>query len=213
MKDLRLSAEAVAGIFQGEVNQWDEALIADDNPGAAMPAKRVESVGRADRSAATYWLSSWLTDQAHDAWTSKGGDYAKGAITIFPAPDGRSSTGTEAVADSSATGGGHGAGVSGRPEGRLRHTAVRFLGFVYLSEALKLGLPVAALQNASGNYVLPTTESVTAAFNAGTIAEDGTFTPNFKTTDPNAYPLPVMSYVITGAGTSRETRTRPRPPR
>ena len=205
LNNLQLSPRTVADIFQGEVDLWDDQRIAADNPTLKLENKRVEAVGRADRSAATFWLSSWLTAKAHDAWASKGGEYAKGAITIFPAPDRTQlRTGTSAVADLIRNWFRSSDPVySSDDRGDQDTPFFGFIGFVYLSEALKLGLPMAALQNASGAFVKPTTESITAGFNAGTLSSDGIFTPNFDATDPAAYPLPVLSYVIAPTRTSK----------
>jgi hypothetical protein len=65
------------------------------------------------------------------------------------------------------------------------------------SEADFFGLLPAALQNAAGHFVAPTPASITAALNDATANADGTVTPNYDdTSDPAAYPLPMVTYAL-----------------
>jgi hypothetical protein len=58
------------------------------------------------------------------------------------------------------------------------------------------GLLPAALQNADGNFVLPTEQSLYAAVASATVNANGTLTPDYTTTNPNAYPLPDIWYAV-----------------
>jgi hypothetical protein len=53
---------------------------------------------------------------------------------------------------------------------------------------------VAALQNAAGNFVTPTTTSLDAAVQVAKKNADGTLTPNYSSTNPDAYPMPDVIY-------------------
>lgn len=193
--DLQLSPATLAKIMQGRINTWNDPAVQADNPGVTMPPKQIKPVGRADNSAATYWMTKWFHETAREAYESGGTGFQDGPTAIYPAGNGvLLRTGTDAVAEH----------VRKFPGEQTDENAdVPFpglIGYVYSSEALKLGLPVVALRNASGNYVKPDGENVTAAFNAGTIDERAVFTPNFAATDPKAYPLPVASYVVAATG-------------
>jgi phosphate transport system substrate-binding protein len=197
MKDLSLSPATLAAMMQGRINTWNDARIAADNPGITMPTKQVKPVARADNCAATWWFTTWMWERAQDEWKAGGPEFQSGPSTIFPAGRGVIlATGTDAVANY----------VRNFPGEQADDNAdipvAGLIGFVYYSEALKLGLPVVALKNAGGSYVKPTTENVTAALNAGTVSVDGVFSPNFASTDATAYPLPVASYLIAPSGSS-----------
>lgn len=58
------------------------------------------------------------------------------------------------------------------------------------------GLLPAALQNAAGNFVLPSEQSLDAAVASAIANTNGTLSPNFATTNPNAYPLPAIWYAV-----------------
>ena len=65
------------------------------------------------------------------------------------------------------------------------------------SQADLYGLLPASLQNAAGQFVEPDQTSVDAALADATTDTDGTLSPNFKnTTDPAAYPLPMVTYAL-----------------
>ena len=71
-------------------------------------------------------------------------------------------------------------------------------GFAPMSwpDARQYGLSVAALQNASGRFVLPSTASLEAA--ASVMHEDssGLWQPDYATTDSAAYPMPDVWYAL-----------------
>ena len=48
--DLRLSPDTLAGIFAGTITSWDDPAIVEDNPGADLPAERINAVHRSDEA-------------------------------------------------------------------------------------------------------------------------------------------------------------------
>jgi hypothetical protein len=68
------------------------------------------------------------------------------------------------------------------------------------SEARYQGLNVAALQNASGLFVQPTTASVEAALSVATAGPEGVLEPDWTSTNPAVYPLPTVTYAIVPVG-------------
>ena len=69
------------------------------------------------------------------------------------------------------------------------------------ADATAFLMPVAALENHAGKYVLPTAASMTAAVSAMTTNPDGiTKDDNLTTTDPSAYPLTMVSYAMVPTG-------------
>ncbi len=65
------------------------------------------------------------------------------------------------------------------------------------SEADFFGLLPASLQNAAGAFVGPSAQSITDAVNDASTNPDGTLSPNYNdTSDPGAYPLPMVTYAL-----------------
>lgn len=69
---LKLSNEAVAGIFLGTVTSWSDPLIKKDNPGINLPDKRITVVHRSDGSGTTWNFVYWL-DKISPTWKAKVG--------------------------------------------------------------------------------------------------------------------------------------------
>jgi ABC-type phosphate transport system substrate-binding protein len=208
--DLRLSAENLARIITGRMGSIDDPAIAADNPHLIERTKRlvdgscqtqttlhprqIKPVGRADNSAATYTLTSWLYAVAKDAWEEAGPSYREGPTDVFPAGNAVDlRTGSRAVGQQVRVFDG-GQSSTDIPE-------QFWIGFVDTSVGRQLGLPTVSVKNAGGQYVKPTKESVTAALQAAKIEEDGTVTPKYAASDPsNAYPLLSVSYIISDKG-------------
>lgn len=69
---LKLSNDAVAGIFLGTVSMWSDPLIKKDNPSLNLPNKRITVVHRSDGSGTTWNFVYWL-DKISATWKSKVG--------------------------------------------------------------------------------------------------------------------------------------------
>jgi hypothetical protein len=76
--------------------------------------------------------------------------------------------------------------------------AVSVMAFTDAATAARYSLPVARLRNSAGQYVAPTTASLTAGV-AGMVPSgvDGVLAPNPQATDPAAYPLTSITYAAT----------------
>ena len=135
---LKLSGPVVADIFLGKVKKWNDARIAALNPGAKLPAGDVLVVHRSDGSGTTYIFSSYLAAVSPE-WAR-----APGAAKELKWPTGLGAKGNE--------------GVAGQVK-QLPGT----VGYVELAYAKQNGLAYADVQNASGQFVRPSIESVTAA--------------------------------------------------
>lgn len=77
-------------------------------------------------------------------------------------------------------------------------TQVPHAGFSPMSwpDARTYGLDVAALQNAAGDFVLPSVSSIEAAAATMTVAPDGVYTPDYKAKVADAYPMPDVWYAV-----------------
>jgi hypothetical protein len=65
--------------------------------------------------------------------------------------------------------------------------------------AVELGLTPVAIENAAGEFVLPTPESIAAGVATMTIEPDGRRSPDPGASTPGAYPLPMLEYAMAPA--------------
>ncbi len=137
---LHLSPEALAGIFLGTVKSWQDPIIKGANPGVALPKTEISVVHRAESSGTSAIFTTYLAQVSKD-WASKVG---KGTQVSWPAGNG--GKGSEGVT------------------GQVRQTPGS-VGYVELTYAQQNHLPIAAIENQAGKYILPSPESTTAAIN------------------------------------------------
>lgn len=170
VEDLKLSAEALAGIFQADITTWDDELIAADNPDLELPSTPISIVRRSDGSGTTSNFTKFLEAAAPDSWRLGSGDEVN-----WPA----SSQGAE--------------GNSGVAE-VIRQTAGS-VGYVDLADAGKAGLDFASIENAEGNFVLPSAAAVQAALSNAEIADNLTYNP-LNAPGAEAYPITAPTFIL-----------------
>ncbi len=111
VKDLKLDAATMAGIFKGTIKTWDDAAIKSLNSGAKLPSAAITVVRRSDDSGTTQNFTDYLATAAKDAWGAPAGqtfpfqigDAAKGNEGVVAAVKG--ATNAVGYADESAAGG------------------------------------------------------------------------------------------------------------
>jgi len=145
--DLRLSRAALAGIFSGEIKDWDDPRILAANPGVAFPHRTIGLVARRDSSGTTFAFTNHL-GAASGAWRDNGPGVGK--LVRWPG-GAMTARGNEGVA------------------ARIRISDYA-LGYVEYNFARQLSLPMALLENRDGVYVAPAAESGAAAL-ASVVAE------------------------------------------
>lgn len=147
---LKLSPAVLADIFLGVIKRWNDRRIAEINPGVALPDKPIIVVHRSDGSGTTAIFTDYLCKISR-YWREK---YGQGTSVNWPKGT-LGAKGNEGVA------------------GQIKQTSGS-IGYVELAYAEQNKLPVAAVQNNAGTYVLPTLEEVTRAAegSVGSIAED-----------------------------------------
>ncbi|MGO1591955.1 MAG: phosphate ABC transporter substrate-binding protein PstS [Ancrocorticia sp.] len=69
--ELNLSAENVAGIFSGEITNWNDPALVEDNPDAGLPDLDIIPVNRSDKSGTTENFTAYLSEAAPDAWAEE----------------------------------------------------------------------------------------------------------------------------------------------
>jgi phosphate transport system substrate-binding protein len=135
---LKLTGDVVAAIFQGQLTRWNDARIAALNPDVNLPATDILVVHRSDGSGTTFVFSDYLASVS-PAWAAKPG---KGKELQWPV--GLGGKGNEGVT------------------GQVKQTPGA-IGYTELAYATQNKLAMASIRNAAGEFVAPTTESITAA--------------------------------------------------
>jgi phosphate ABC transporter phosphate-binding protein len=192
--NLRLSGDVLTKIFTGVVTMWNDAAIAKDNPGLALPARKIVPVVRSDGSGSTAQFTTWMAHEHQadwDAYCRKAGRSTPcGTTSQFPTVAGKgfvSQPNSQGVA------------------GYVAQTAnIGTITYVEYSYALKTGYPVAKILNAAGYYVEPTASNVAVALLSARINTDKSsaayltqdLTRVYTSTDPRVYPLSSYSYVV-----------------
>jgi phosphate transport system substrate-binding protein len=136
--ELKFTADVLADIFLGNIKKWNDARIAKANPGVKFPDAEIVVVHRSDGSGTTYIFTDYLS-KVSSTWKDKVG---KGTSVNWPA--GLGGKGNEGVS-----------GMVKQTEGSI--------GYVELIYALSNKMPYGSVQNAGGEFVKASLESVTAA--------------------------------------------------
>jgi phosphate transport system substrate-binding protein len=170
VSSLKLTGEAVAGIFAGTITKWNDPKIASDNSGATLPNTAIQVVHRSDGSGTTQVFTSYLTAVAPTVWTA-------GAAKDVKWPVGQGASGSAAVT-----------ATVKQTEGAI--------GYAEVSYARGASLPVAQLKNMSGAYVSPTPEAVFAALATVTVPTDLKVKVSYTPDDPKAYPISTTTWAL-----------------
>ncbi len=178
-EQLKLNGKLLAAMYQGTVKAWNDPQIAALNPGVNLPATPVVPLHRSDGSGDTFVFTQYLSKQDPDGWGKAPG---AGTTVDFPAvPGGLGENGA----------GGMVTGCAQTPG------CVAFIGSSYLDQARQMGLGEAQLCNASGNFILPDTQSIQAeatGFVSQTPANQAISLINGSA--PNGYPIVYYEYAI-----------------
>ena len=134
---LHLTGPVLAEIFLGQITRWNDAALAALNPGLSLPPAAINVVHRSDGSGTTYIFSNYLSS-VDPTWSAKVGT---GKTLNWPIGEGAEGNGGVATA------------VNRTPFS---------IGYVEQAYSEGLLLPFAAIRNQAGNYVTPSTQTVTA---------------------------------------------------
>ncbi len=166
---LQLSANTVAGIFQGTIKTWDDAAIKSDNPGVTFPSTPIVMAHRSDGSGTTNNFTSYLK-KAASSWTLGAGD-----TVAWPANSQ--------------------AGAKNTGVAQIISSTVGAIGYVDLADATLSKLVYASIKNKSGNFVLPTLEATSAAIAGATVNDDLSYDP-LDAAGATAYPIAAPTYIL-----------------
>jgi phosphate transport system substrate-binding protein len=138
---LNLSGEVIADIFLGKITKWNDARIAALNKDAKLPTTDILVVHRSDGSGTTYIFTDYLT-AVSPMWAS-----GPGKAKSVKWPVGLGGNGNEGVM------------------GQVKNTPGA-VGYVELAYAKQNNAQYANVQNAAGEFITPSIESVTTAADA-----------------------------------------------
>jgi phosphate ABC transporter phosphate-binding protein len=175
---LKLTGQVIADIFEGKITTWNNAAIQNLNPDITLPATSINVVHRSDSSGTTFIFTGYLS-AVSESWNTNIG---QGKSVAWPVGLGQNgNTGVASIVNST----------------------TNAIGYVELAYALENGMTVAAVQNPSGNYVLPSLESTTVAAQAVATAglpdgdEAWTNVNLLNAADEEAYPIVSFTYLLT----------------
>jgi phosphate transport system substrate-binding protein len=169
---LSFSPEALADIFLGKIKKWNDPKIAADNPGITLPANDITVVHRSDGSGTSAVFTDYLSKVSAE-WKEK-----VGSGTSPSWPVGLGGKGNEGVT------------------GQVKQTP-NTIGYVELAYAVTNNLPVARIKNASGNFIAPSIDAVTAAASAsaGSTPDDLRVSIT-NASGAQAYPISSYTYIL-----------------
>ena len=183
---LKLSGAVVADFFAGRIPKWNDPKIASLNAGVNLPADDILVVHRSDGSGTTFVFTDYLT-AVSPAWASGPG---RGKEVAWPV--GLGGKGNEGVS------------------GQVKQTPGA-IGYVELAYAKQNNLSVASIQNASGNFVAPSPDGMTAA--AAGVAEKLPGNTDYRLSivnaaGANAYPISSFTWILVYAQQSDSVKGR-----
>ncbi|GAB3091177.1 phosphate ABC transporter substrate-binding protein PstS [Lysobacter terrae] len=169
---LRLTGPLLADMYLGKITAWNDPAIAQANPGVTLPATKISVVHRSDGSGTTFNLTNYLSKVSPE-WQGKAGE---GTTVNWPV--GIGGKGNEGVA-----------AYVQQIDGSL--------GYVELAYALQNKMSYTALQNAAGQFVLPSA----ATFSAAAASADWKSAQDFhlvmtNATGANAWPITATNFIL-----------------
>jgi phosphate transport system substrate-binding protein len=136
--EIKFTPEALAGIFLGKIQNWNDPAIAKVNPGVNFPNQSIIVVHRSDGSGTTYIFTDYLSK------VSKEWEATVGKGTSVKWPVGLGGKGNEGVA------------------GQVRQLQGS-IGYVELIYAVENKITYGSVRNAAGNFVKASLDGVTEA--------------------------------------------------
>jgi phosphate transport system substrate-binding protein len=171
--DLKLSPEALAGIYLGKITKWNDSALVKANPGVNLPGKDIVVAHRSDASGTTFVFTDYLSKVSPE-WKMKVGP---GSASV-QWPVGLGGKGSDGVA------------------GLVKQQA-NSIGYVELAFAVQNKMNYATLINSAGKAVKPSLESVTAAAAASLKAIPDDFRVSITNAPGNdSYPISTFTWLL-----------------
>lgn len=182
--ELKLSSEAVAGIFAGTITKWNDPVITKDNPNLKLPNAEITPVVRSDASGTTFNFTTYLSD-ASKMWKDKFGI----AKSINWAPKNVNP-------------------ASGNPMvAKTIKQIPNSIGYIEYAYKLSTGLPAATLQTAEGGWAAPTEKAFAkAAVNANFTIDQNFYDVLAYGKGKGSYPIVAATFVLVPSDNPAEVK-------
>jgi len=197
---LHLSMRTVARIFTGDISRWSDPAIAADNLGLELPDQPITVVYRSGQSGTTALFYDFVANVAPDIfnpWAARNQLPTNVRIIQLDstpgfAPQTLALNGSDQIAQFTA-------GSSGK-------WSIAYDEFGY---AVTYKAPAAWIQNASGNWVLPYAQNISAALESAALRPDLSqeLSGVYASPNPEAYPLSAYSYIVSMCARSGDRPT------
>lgn len=191
LSHLKLTGKLLSEIYQGTVTKWNDTAIASLNPGVTLPSIPIVTLHRSDSSGDTFLFTSFLSKTDPSGWGTK---IAFNTTVAWPnAPGALGEMGNSGMVT----------GCKATPG------CIAYVGVSYQTQALQAGLGYAQLQNAKGQFEVPTPASITAeaaAFVKKTPA-NGTISMIYGSAN-GGYPIINYEYAIVDSTQSSATAAK-----
>lgn len=169
VEELRLTGEIIADIFAGNIKMWNDERIQSLNPQALLPNEAIIPVFRSDGSGTTFVFTDYLT-KVSQMWASK---FGAGKSVNFPV--GQAAKGNPGVASV------------------IKQTR-NSIGYVGSEYAFAQKIAYAKIQNQDGEFVAPSSASISAAASGNIPADTRTSITNSAA--KGAYPISTFTWMI-----------------
>jgi len=166
---LKFTGDEIAQIYMGKISKWNDAALVKDNPGLSAVDQDILPVYRSDGSGTTNNFTYYLS-QVNKDW----GSTIKFGTTV-KWPVGQGANGNPGVANA----------VSQTPYA---------IGYVELAFVGKL--QAAQVQNAAGNYVTASADTISAAAKVSPLPDDLRIIIIGKSQDAQAWPSSTMTWLL-----------------
>lgn len=169
--EIKFTPEALAGIFLGKIQNWNDPALTKVNPGVNFPNQPIIVIYRSDGSGTTFIFTDYLSKVSKD-WSN-----SVGKNTSVHWPIGMGGKGNEGVA------------------GQVRQLQGS-IGYVELIYAVQNKITYGSVRNAAGNFVKASLDGVTEA-----AASVKTMPADFRVSITNApgktaYPISSFTWLL-----------------
>ena len=169
---LKLDSDVIANIYLGNITKWNDPKIAALNSGVSLPDLAIIPVHRSEGSGTTFIFTDYLST-VNPVWKDTVG---KSTAVKWPAGIGLGAKGSEGVA------------------GQVKQLPGA-VGYAELAYADQNKIPYADVKNATGNFIAPTPDSVSAALATANIPADFRFS-MVNAPGDKSYPIAGASWIL-----------------
>lgn len=177
---LKLRGNELAKIYLGEITRWNDPLLVNLNPQLADINQDIIPVFRADSSGTTFNFTVFLASENQNWGRARIGQSINW-------PVGQSAQGNPGVAN-------------------LVQTTTYSIGYVELS--FVGDLDYASIKNPTGDFIVPTSESVSLAAEGVEIPADTRIVLIYRSSNPRAYPISTFTWLMVCQNQSDAGRAR-----